>query len=271
MKLRPPLKWHGGKHYLAARIISLFPNHRTYCEPFCGALSVLLNKWRSAVEIAGDINPGLVNFLTVLRDHPEELIRRLRAIPYDRQSFVWACEAGGDHDQIEAAERFMVRHRFSRGGLGKDFAWSDRKRGGLPGDQNAWQTLVAKELPRIAARLQGVELHCADAVDLIRKSDGPEALHYLDPTYRHVTRTATNAYAHEMTDRDHERLLNAIVGLQGAVVISGYRSAMYDVTLRAWERFEFEMPNNSGQTKVKSRRVEVVWVSPGRDRFELRG
>ena len=32
--LRPPVKWHGGKHYLARRI----------CELFGGAASVLLNK-----------------------------------------------------------------------------------------------------------------------------------------------------------------------------------------------------------------------------------
>jgi DNA adenine methylase len=269
-KLRPPVKWHGGKHYLAARIVSLFPNHRVYCEPFCGGASVLLNKWRSAVEIAGDINPALIGFLTVLRDRPDELIRRLRAIPYAPQSFQWACEASGDHDMIESAERFMVRNRFSRGGLGKGFAWSDRKRGGQPGDVNAWQTILT-ELPAIARRMQGVELHCADAVDLIRKSDSPDALHYCDPPYPHSVRTARSAYQHEMTDEDHLRLLDAILSVRGAVVLSGYRSAIYDDALRSWDRHEIEMANNSGQTKVKSRRVEVIWLNPACDRLELTG
>ena len=32
--IAPPLKWHGGKHYLADRIIALMPPHVHYVEPF---------------------------------------------------------------------------------------------------------------------------------------------------------------------------------------------------------------------------------------------
>src|SRR5207248_1650852 len=35
-----PLKWHGGKHYLARRIVALMPRHLHYCEPFFGGGSV---------------------------------------------------------------------------------------------------------------------------------------------------------------------------------------------------------------------------------------
>jgi DNA adenine methylase len=34
MLIRPPVKWHGGKRYLAKRIIKHFPEHRVYLEPF---------------------------------------------------------------------------------------------------------------------------------------------------------------------------------------------------------------------------------------------
>ena len=39
-----PLKYHGGKRYLAKRIIALMPEHITYVEPFFGGGSVLLHK-----------------------------------------------------------------------------------------------------------------------------------------------------------------------------------------------------------------------------------
>jgi hypothetical protein len=44
------------------------------------------------------------------------------------------------------------------------------------------------------------------------------------------------------------------------VAISGYANPLYDSVLRDWERVEFSMPNHSGQTRVKQRRVEVLWI-----------
>ena len=45
-KLSQPLKWHsnGGKHYLAPKLIELFPPHVHYVEPYFGGGSVLLSK-----------------------------------------------------------------------------------------------------------------------------------------------------------------------------------------------------------------------------------
>jgi DNA adenine methylase len=207
--MRPAVKWHGGKAYQAKRIVRMLPPHGTYVEPFAGALSVLLNKPRSAREIAGDLNADLIGFYYCLQDRPGELIGRRRAIPYTEASFAWSLQPGGDDDALTTAARFLVRHCFSRGGLGKTFAWSDRKRGGQPGDLNAWQTILA-ELPRIAARLSGVQFENVDALELIRRHDGKDTLFYLDPPYIHETRTARRAYAYEMTDREHTRLLDAL-------------------------------------------------------------
>jgi hypothetical protein len=40
-KLRPALKTHGGKAYLARRIVSRPPSHRAYIEAFAGGLGYL--------------------------------------------------------------------------------------------------------------------------------------------------------------------------------------------------------------------------------------
>ena len=42
--LAKPLKWHGGKAYLAKKIIELMPPHLHYVEPYGGGLQVLLAK-----------------------------------------------------------------------------------------------------------------------------------------------------------------------------------------------------------------------------------
>jgi DNA adenine methylase len=267
-KVRPAVKWHGGKAYLARRMVSMLPAHGTYVEPFAGGLSVLLNKRRTEMEIAGDLNADLMGFYTCLRDRPDDLIKRLRSITYERESFEWACTASEESEPIEAAVRFLVKNRFSRGGLGRNFVWSERQRGKQPGDLNAWETIL-DELPVIAGRLQGVHLLCRDALELIERLDSPETLFYLDPPYVHRSRSVPNAYRHEMSDEDHRRLLERITSLRGKVVLSGYANSIYDESLGSWKRHEFDMPNHAGQNKTKERRVEVVWMNPACDRFSL--
>jgi DNA adenine methylase len=130
-KFRPAVKWHGGKAYLAKQIVSMLPTHTFYVEPYAGGLSVLLNKPRSQAEVVGDINAELVEFYTTLRDQRNALVRRLQSVPYTAESFEWAGTTSlATDDRIEQASRFLVRNRFSRGGLGKTFAWSERLRGG---------------------------------------------------------------------------------------------------------------------------------------------
>jgi DNA adenine methylase len=38
--MNQPLKWHGGKHYLAQQIVALMPPHTHYVEPYCGGEGV---------------------------------------------------------------------------------------------------------------------------------------------------------------------------------------------------------------------------------------
>ncbi len=47
----------------------------------------------------------------------------------------------------------------------------------------------------------------------------------------------------------------------GIFCISHHRHKLYDDMLDGWTRHEFDMPNHSGQGKVKERRVECVWTN----------
>jgi DNA adenine methylase len=257
--MRPAVKYHGGKYYQARRIIGFLPAHERYVEPYAGGLNVLLNKPRVTVEIAGDLDAGLIGLYRVLVGRTGELMDRLRTIEYRAETFDWACQAPTSDDPMESAVRFLVRHRFSRGGMGRTFAWSERKRGGRPGDLNAWETFKA-QLPAVAARLLGVRLECRNALETIREHDGPGVLVYCDPPYLHSTRTATEVYRHEMTPDDHAALLELVTHARGMVAVSGYANPLYDRALSRWYRHEFDMPNHSGQGREKERRAEVLWI-----------
>jgi hypothetical protein len=75
-----PLKWHGGKHYLARQIIDLMPPHTHYVEPFFGGGSVLFAKPFDGVsEVVNDLDGELTNFWQVLRS-PELFERFYRVV-----------------------------------------------------------------------------------------------------------------------------------------------------------------------------------------------
>lgn len=86
-----PLKWHGGKHYLAKEIISRFPPHVHYVEPFFGGGAVLFSKpaeWiEGHSEVVNDLNRGLVNFWDVLREHGSRLKDFLKLTPFSQEEW----------------------------------------------------------------------------------------------------------------------------------------------------------------------------------------
>jgi DNA adenine methylase len=260
-KLRPLIKCPGGKWYLARPIVRLLPPHQIYIEPFAGGLNVLLNKPRSVVEVVGDLDGDLIGLYRVLQADPAELARRLAALDYSPVTFA-AAAVGEPADPIDAAVRCVIRKRWSRGGLERDLSNAKRKRGGRPGDENAWRTFLADELSRLVERLRGVEFRHAPALELIREFDGPDTTFYLDPTYLPSTRTALDTYRYEMSEADHAELLDVVVVCRGAVVLSGYANALYDRRLAGWQRYEIPIANHAGQGKTKERRVEVLWIKP---------
>ena len=104
---RPILRYHGGKWMLAPWIISHFPEHRTYVEPFGGAASVLLQKPRTYSEVYNDLDGEIVNLFRVVRDNGAALIEKLKLTPFARQEYRLSFETCDD--ALEQARRTVIR------------------------------------------------------------------------------------------------------------------------------------------------------------------
>jgi DNA adenine methylase len=258
------LKWPGGKHYLARRINGLFPAHVAYAEPFAGSLAVLLAKTPAAREVVGDLNPRHANFWSVLKGAEafQAFLRLIRTVPFSEG--VW--NRVGAHldspDPVLRAAALFVRVRQSMGARGDCFSpKSTRLRRGMPEHQSAWLTAI-DNLSAAHERLQKVTILCEPAIEVIRTHDGPNTLIYADPPYMHSTRATTGEYgAFEMATADHVELLAVLKGCKGKVVLSGYRSALYDAELAGWKCHEFELPNNAAGGKDKRRMTECLWTN----------
>src|SRR5260370_16310080 len=88
--LVPPLKWTGGNHYLAGRIVGLMPTHTHYVEPFAGGLAVLLAKSPDGIsEVVNDLDGRLTNFWKVLQNETMflEFQRLVEAIPFSESEW----------------------------------------------------------------------------------------------------------------------------------------------------------------------------------------
>jgi DNA adenine methylase len=262
---RPVLRWHGGKFRMAPWIISQFPQHRIYVEPYGGAASVLLRKPRSYAEVYNDLDEDVVTLFRVLRDPAasQHLIEQLRLTPFSRTDFVNAYEIVSD--PVERARRLIIR---SFMGFGSDGHNAAAGKTGFRSDSKRRGTVPAHDwrdypdcLVNIIERLQGVVIENRPALKVMQQHDSATTLHYVDPPYLPETRGGNaggipNCYAHEMTFEQHQELLNFLKTLRGSVVLSGYASSLYDHELKSWRRVTKQTFADRARP-----RVEVIWMN----------
>lgn len=116
--MNPFLKWPGGKHWLITKHKNLFPNnYQRYIEPFLGGGSVFFSLLPSN-SILADINPGLINLYTVMRDHPHELKEILiRHQENHNADYFYQVRANVPEGAIEQAGRFLYLNRSCYNGM----------------------------------------------------------------------------------------------------------------------------------------------------------
>jgi DNA adenine methylase len=260
---RPVLRYHGGKFRLAPWIISHFPPHRTYVEPYGGAASVLLTKPRSVAEVYNDAWGDVVNVFSVLRDpvQARELERLLRVTPYAREEFDAAARISAA-PPIERARQMIVR---SFAGFASASSKPDYQTG-FRANSNRSNTSAAQDwanypdhIRRFTERLRGVVIEHRDAARIIEQQDGPDTLHYVDPPYPQQTRkfcARNQNYAHEMSQGDHVRLAELLNSCTGMVAISSYPNELYDRLFVGWMRDE-----RLSQTNSRERQLEVLYLN----------
>lgn len=265
MSIKPLMRYHGAKWRLAPWIISHFPQHHCYVEPFGGSAAVLISKEPSSREVYNDKNFEIVNLFNVIRDDQmrTELLRLLVMTPYSRTEFEFAKEVGQNDTPVMTALKLLVRAQMGFGSAGATRGNTgfrlDTARGGTS-LQSLWSELPTNVL-EVTERLRNVIIENTDAYNVIKQHDRSNTLFYLDPPYTLDTRTNKDSYGKfEMREFEHTRLLELTLKSKGMFVISGYDNELYNDTLSGWTK-------SSRQTAISShngsgKRTEVLWISP---------
>jgi len=255
-QLNSILVYPGAKNFLAPWIISHFPPHRAYVEPFGGSAGVLLRKEPAYLEVYNDANGELVNFFRVLRDADKsrELKRLLDLTLYSKQEHSDAYDESGCSD-VEQARRTFVKsfQGFGTRGFYENCGWRRVvKLDECSGPKRFRASAAGIEC--VCRRLSEVCIENDDALNVIERHDSPETLFYLDPPYLGDYSKMYRFGSHK--EDWHLKFLNAICSLKGMAVLSGCDSDAYSERLAGWRREE-----RTAGSISHSMKTEVLWMN----------
>lgn len=214
----------GGKNGCGVfqRLINLMPPHSTYIEPFVGGGAVLRLKRPAALNIGVDLDG--------------DVIARWKSGEYSIDGNGAAAAAiarPGDVGRNARGDRSSLKMASGSAIAGKGAASSPAR-------------FLFKR---------------ADALRFLTAFDFTGAeLVYCDPPYiRSTRRDAAAIYRCEMTDAQHEALLDVLLDLPCRVMVSGYWSKLYARRLRNWEAVTYNARTRGGHTAK-----EWVWFNYAR-------
>ena len=262
--MKSVLKYPGSKWSLAKWIISHFPEHHSYLEPFFGSGAVLFNKPRSNIETVNDLDGNVVNLFEWIKKDPERLAHEIYYTPYARQVYEDAFAAVPE-DGLGKAVNFYLRLNMGHGFRtnGEKVGWKND----VQGREKAYAAQDWIHLPekilQAAERLRGVQIENRPALDVIQRFNYKNVLIYCDPPYMLETRHGKQ-YLCEMDNKAHMELLEMLLQHRGSVLISGYDTELYRDMLAGWRRYEAAAYSQAG-TKKK----EVLWANCGAECRQL--
>ncbi|MDR1304079.1 MAG: DNA adenine methylase [Verrucomicrobiales bacterium] len=175
-KIKPAIRWPGGKSRLLDKILPLIPPHRCYVEPFAGGLAVLLAKLPSKIEVINDINSDLVSFFRCVKHHQDELLNELEFVLNSREEFNDFRRQAGLTD-IQRAARWFFRNKTCFGGTNMDCFGSSAT------------TAMSSRSARMEAirslnyRLDKTTIEDKDWLEVVRQYDRTDTFFFVDPPY----------------------------------------------------------------------------------------
>ena len=228
-KVRPFVKWAGGKSQLIGQINQYLPTEltdgkiKTYIEPFVGGGAVLievLQKYDVENAIAFDINADLINCYLVVKNNVEELIAELdkkekkyKSLENDKRKEYFyeirteynSYELQDEVINIKRASEFIFLNKTCFNGL---YRVNSNNKFNVPFN-NAKNTTIcdSANLRNLSKLIQNVNFYCGDykkAENFVNQN----TFIYFDPPYRPLNGTSgfTSYTKDDFNDDDQRNL-----------------------------------------------------------------
>ena len=223
-KVKPFLKWAGGKGQLIDKIEKFYPfdnKINKYAEPFIGGGAVLfdiLNKFELEKIYISDVNFELLNCYKVIKEKVKELINELKVfedrflvkVKEDRKEYYYAkreqfnkLKLENNNEEVKRAALMIFLNRTCFNGL-----YRVNKKGlfNVPmGDYKNPKICDEENLINISEKLKNVDIIHGDykkSYDFIDKN----TFVYFDPPYRPLNQTSSFTSYTEYTFEDEQQI-----------------------------------------------------------------
>ena len=240
--IRPFLKWAGGKRQLLPELRRFYPaRFETYHEPFVGSGAVFFDLVARGAVREGrvrltDVNGDLIGCWRQLRDDPEGVIGRLRALATDRAAApekhyyrvrnelfnparARILNGRGVHADGYTADLAAMLIYLNRTGFNGLFRVNSDGEFNVPRGRYANPGICdAANLRRVSEALSRLQAEIAYApYDAVLDAAGARDFVYLDPPYAPLSATAsfTSYTADRFDASDQRRLQQVVIALAG--------------------------------------------------------
>lgn len=254
--LGPIVPWVGGKRRLADRLLSLFPQHSCYVEPFAGAAAVFFAKAPSEVEVLNDVNGELVNLYRVVQHHLEEFVRQFKWALSSRTVFRWLqMQPTEPLTDIQRAARFYYLQVSAFGAKVHGQSWGTAAT--TPPGLNLLR--IEEQLSAAHLRLSQVYIENLHWRACVERYDRAGTLFYMDPPY-----WQTEGHGVPFGLEEYVAIAETMRAIKGRAVVSLNE---HPDMLRVFEGFAIETVeitytvggNVSGESHAADRRELVIF------------
>jgi DNA adenine methylase len=201
--MNSPFRYAGGKFYARKYILEFFPDHSSYIEPLAGGASLFFAKSKVQKNWLNDIDSELINCLEIIRDYPEELIKKLIGEKATKERHNYYKNVFKASSKLEKAVRWYYLNRTSYSGIMnmQNCFWGYGDKYSMRPEN--WPTSIR----RTSEKLEGVKLTALDFENVIKDAED-EAFLFIDPPYFNADQD--KFYTHSFERADHLRLCSLL-------------------------------------------------------------
>lgn len=237
------LNLQGNKSRLADKIISHFPPHDLYIEPFFGAGGLFFNKRKARYNILNDIEYDVFNLYEQVTHNKQELIKLINITPITEHQFSMWESGKREKSKVLNAVRFLFLQNFTLYASGSTLKYNR---------QNTKENIL-KKIDAVFYLLSNVIFANSDFevfLNRISKRDIQKAFIYCDPPYLY-----TKSYKNNFTEKDSIRLFNALLSTRAKYAISEFPSKFI---LGQAKKRKLNVYNIGERHNLKNIRQEII-------------